>query len=151
MCLSLFQEQRSLKAGDLSHQESNNMAASTMKLQSDSFTSEKVSEYIYFLMKILVWRTWKTTLVDQSSISTQRSYTVLRKNARRNFPGLRSRFWRSTKERALKCPHTDSLNRKSPFLTTLKNRDRWLRRILAREVASLFNAVSASTIQRAVI
>ncbi|KAG5337909.1 SARM1 protein, partial [Acromyrmex heyeri] len=34
-------EQRSLKAGDLSHQESNNMAASTMKLQSDSFTSEK--------------------------------------------------------------------------------------------------------------
>ncbi|KAL2737365.1 NAD(+) hydrolase sarm1 isoform X1 [Vespula maculifrons] len=34
-------EQRSLKAGDLSHQESNNMAASTMKLQSDSFSSEK--------------------------------------------------------------------------------------------------------------
>lgn len=38
----LLQEQRSLKAGDLSHQESNNMAASTMKLQSDSFSSEKV-------------------------------------------------------------------------------------------------------------
>lgn len=31
-----------MKAGDLSHQESNNMAASTMKLQSDSFSSEKV-------------------------------------------------------------------------------------------------------------
>lgn len=41
---SEFQEQRSLKAGDLSHQESNNMAASTMKLQSDSFSSEKVRE-----------------------------------------------------------------------------------------------------------
>lgn len=39
----LLQEQRSLKAGDLSHQETNNMAASTMKLQSDSFSSEKVS------------------------------------------------------------------------------------------------------------
>ncbi|XP_011684352.1 PREDICTED: sterile alpha and TIR motif-containing protein 1 isoform X3 [Wasmannia auropunctata] len=38
---SKTKEQRSLKAGDLSHQESNNMAASTMKLQSDSFTSEK--------------------------------------------------------------------------------------------------------------
>lgn len=38
----MLQEQRSLKAGDLSHQESNNMAASTMKLQSDSFSSEKV-------------------------------------------------------------------------------------------------------------
>nr|XP_034182017.1 sterile alpha and TIR motif-containing protein 1 isoform X8 [Osmia lignaria] len=38
---SKTKEQRSLKAGDLSHQESNNMAASTMKLQSDSFSSEK--------------------------------------------------------------------------------------------------------------
>lgn len=46
-CISfLSQEQRSLKAGDLSHQESNNMAASTMKLQSDSFTSEKVSKLL---------------------------------------------------------------------------------------------------------
>ncbi|KAF3422118.1 hypothetical protein E2986_11274 [Frieseomelitta varia] len=36
------EEQRSLKAGDLSHQESNNIAASTMKLQSDSFSSEKI-------------------------------------------------------------------------------------------------------------
>ncbi|KAK1133982.1 hypothetical protein K0M31_011767 [Melipona bicolor] len=39
---NFLEEQRSLKAGDLSHQESNNMAASTMKLQSDSFSSEKV-------------------------------------------------------------------------------------------------------------
>jgi len=48
-----LQEQRSLKAGDLSHQESNNMAASTMKLQSDSFTSEKVSLFFHevFVMK----------------------------------------------------------------------------------------------------
>lgn len=43
MLLFLSQEQRSLKAGDLSHQESNNMAASTMKLQSDSFSTEKVN------------------------------------------------------------------------------------------------------------
>lgn len=39
----LFQEQRSLKAANLSHQESNNLAASSMKLQSDSFSSEKVT------------------------------------------------------------------------------------------------------------
>lgn len=45
-CIFYLQEQRSLKAGDLSHQESNNMAASTMKLKSESFTSEKVKDKI---------------------------------------------------------------------------------------------------------
>lgn len=48
-----FQEQRSLKAGNLSHQESNNLAASSMKLQSDSFSSEKVSNRLTLVLSSL--------------------------------------------------------------------------------------------------
>lgn len=59
--LFVLQEQRSLKAGDLSHQENNNMAASTMKLQSDSFTSEKVNETFCFRLKVFV-ENYKTLL-----------------------------------------------------------------------------------------
>jgi len=61
-----LQEQRSLKAGDLSHQESNNMAASTMKLQSDSFTSEKVS---LFFHEDFVTKNVKNFSLSWSSIS----------------------------------------------------------------------------------
>jgi len=61
-----LQEQRSLKAGDLSHQESNNMAASTMKLQSDSFTSEKVSLFFHedFVMKNVKNKIFLSLLIE---------------------------------------------------------------------------------------
>lgn len=145
-----------MKAGDLSHQESNNMAASTMKLHSDSFTSEKVSEYRIFSSRLCHGERENVenhkTLRGRSSISTWRlSCIASRKNARRSFPGLYSCFWRSTKERALKRPRTDSLNRKLSSITTSKNRERRLRRVLAREVASLFTLFLRSAMQRAVI
>jgi hypothetical protein len=36
------QEQRSLKAGEITQQETQNMSASSMKLQTDTFTAERV-------------------------------------------------------------------------------------------------------------
>ncbi|KAG8298717.1 hypothetical protein J6590_007308 [Homalodisca vitripennis] len=38
----VLQEQRSLKAGEITQQESQNMSAATMRLQTDSFTAEKL-------------------------------------------------------------------------------------------------------------
>ena len=42
-CCSFLQEQRSLKAGEITQQESQNMSASSMKLQTETFTAEKVN------------------------------------------------------------------------------------------------------------
>lgn len=39
------QEQRSLKAGEITQQERQNMSASSMKLQTETFTAEKVSHF----------------------------------------------------------------------------------------------------------
>jgi len=72
-------------------------------------------------------------------------HQFVKKREEYNFPGLHLRFWRFTKERALKRPRTDSRNRKSPFLMS---ENRGLRRFLALEVASLFNA---EAMQRAMI
>lgn len=133
------------------------MAASTMKLQSDSFTSEKVSTISYLKDFVIEnMENYKTPRLIESSRRNDcgdRGFsTASWKNARHYiFPILCSHVWRSTKERALKRPRTDSLNRKSPSLTTLENRDRRLRRILAHEVASLFNVVFVSAMQRVVI
>lgn len=141
MYVFLLQEQRSLKAGDLSHQESNNMAASTMKLHSDSFTSEKVSEHRLFSHQDLSWRTWRTTkLFSADRVSRRSDCRASLRGKTRNaiFSALHSCFWRSTKERALKRPRTDSLNRKLSSITTSKNRGRRFWHARSRRCSTLF-------------
>jgi hypothetical protein len=50
------QEQRSLKAGEITQQETQNMSASSMKLQTETFTAERVRlSYILHFWNELLW------------------------------------------------------------------------------------------------
>jgi hypothetical protein len=49
-CFSFLQAQRSLKAGEITQQESQNMSASSMKLQTETFTAEKVNPRGIFIV-----------------------------------------------------------------------------------------------------
>jgi hypothetical protein len=50
------QEQRSLKAGEITQQETQNMSASSMKLQTETFTAERVRLlYILHFRNELLW------------------------------------------------------------------------------------------------